>query len=178
VFPSNSLAGLLLPLRHLFEWMDTLPASIAIRESLDLYSWLLVSHVVSMSAFAGLVLMMDLRLIGIGNMRTPFSQIHRTLFPWQMGMMMCSAATGLLLVFAEPLRFYGNFLFWIKVVLMAMASLNAVAFHRGTYLAVEKWDVDPVLPFGARLAGAVGLTLWVAVVVSGRLIAYNWFYMP
>jgi len=125
---------------------------------------------ISMCAFAGLVLMMDLRLLGIGNLRTPFSQLHRTLFPWQMVFMAGSAITGLLLVFTEPLRFYSNFLFWIKVVLMAMASLNALAFHRGTHLAVEKWDVDPKLPFGAKLAGAVGLTLWVAVVVSGRLI--------
>ncbi len=168
----------MMPLRHLFEWVDTLPSSIAIRESLDLYSWLLTSHVVSMCAFAGLVLMMDLRLLGIGNMRTPFSQVHRTLFPWQMVLMTCSAVTGLLLVYAEPLRFYSNFLFWIKVVLMVMASINALAFHRGTYLAVAQWDVNPMLPFGARLAGAVGLTLWVAVVVSGRLIAYNWFTTP
>jgi hypothetical protein len=41
--------------------------------------------------FAGLVLMMDLRLLGIGNVRTPFSQVHRTLFPWQMFGITCSA---------------------------------------------------------------------------------------
>jgi hypothetical protein len=35
--------------------------------------------------------------------------------------------------------------------------------------------MDRVLPFGARLAGGIGLTLWAAVVISGRLIAYNWF---
>lgn len=158
--------------------MDALPGSIAIRESQDLYSWLLTSHVVSMCAFAGLVLMMDLRLLGIGNMRTPFSQVHRALFPWQVVFMTCSAITGLLLVYAEPLRFYSSFLFWIKVVLMVMASINALAFHRGTYLTVAKWDMDSMLPFGARLAGAVGLTLWAAVVVAGRLIAYNWFATP
>jgi cytochrome b subunit of formate dehydrogenase len=158
--------------------VDALPSSIAIRESQDLYSWLLTSHVVSMCAFAGLVLMMDLRLIGIGNMRTPFSQVHRALFPWQVVLMTCSAITGLLLVYAEPLRFYSSFLFWIKVVLMVMASINALAFHRGTYLTVAKWDMDSMLPFGARLAGAVGLTLWAAVVVAGRLIAYNWFTTP
>jgi len=158
--------------------VDALPSSIAIRESQDLYSWLLTSHVVSMCAFAGLVLMMDLRLIGIGNMRTPFSQVHRALFPWQVVFMTCSAITGLLLVYAEPLRFYSSFLFWIKVVLMVMASINALAFHRGTYLTVAKWDMDSMLPFGARLAGAVGLTLWAAVVVAGRLIAYNWFTTP
>ena len=91
--------------------MDALPGSIAIRESQDLYSWILTSHVVSMCAFAGLVLMMDLRLLGIGNMRTPFSQVDRALFPWQIVFMTGSAITGLLLVFTEPLRFYSNFLF-------------------------------------------------------------------
>jgi len=44
------------PLRTLFEWVQAFPSSIAIRESLDLYSWILVSHVVSMSTFGGLVL--------------------------------------------------------------------------------------------------------------------------
>jgi hypothetical protein len=73
------------------------------------------------------------------------------------------------------MRFFGNFLFWIKVVLMLMAGVNALAFHRTTYLTVARWDIDPVLPVGAKVAGAVGLTLWAAVVISGRLIAYNWF---
>lgn len=163
------------PLRTLFEWVQAFPTSIAIRESLDLYSWILVSHVVSMCAFGGLVLMMDLRLLGIGNMRTPFSQVYRTLLPWQMFAMACSALTGLLLVYTEPMRFYGNFLFWIKVVLMLLAGVNALAFHRTTYPMVARWDLDSVLPFGARLAGGIGLTLWAAVVISGRLIAYNWF---
>ena len=168
----------LLPLRSVFEQVDAYPSSIALRESLDLYSWILVSHVVSMTVFAGLVLMMDLRLLGIGNMRTPFSRLQRTMFPWQMAAMIGSAVTGLLLVYAEPMRFYGSFPFWIKVVLMVMASLNAVAFHYTTLLDVERWDMERVLPFGARLAGAVGLTLWASVVVSGRLIAYNWFLTP
>jgi len=164
-----------LPFRSLFERVDGLPSSVAIRESLDFYSWLLVSHVVGMTVFAGLVLMMDLRLLGIGNMRTPFSRLQRALFPWQMVAMTASAITGLLLVYAEPMRFYGSFPFWIKVVLMVMASINALAFHYTTFLTVDRWDRELVLPFGARVAGAVGLALWASVVVSGRLIAYNWF---
>jgi hypothetical protein len=28
---------------------------------------------------------------------------------------------------------------------------------------------------GARLAGALSLSLWIGVVFSGRMIAYNWF---
>jgi hypothetical protein len=31
-----------------------------------------------------------------------------------------------------------------------------------------------VLPSGARLAGALGLFLWVGVIIFGRLTPYNW----
>ena len=154
-------------------------SSIAIRESLDLYSWILTSHVVSMCAFAGLVLMMDLRLLGIGNMRTPFSQVHRALFPWQMVFMTCSAITGLLLVYTEPLRFYSNFLFWIKVVLDGRwpASMRWPFIAGPTSRSRSgTWIRCCRLAPGSRAPS--GLTLWAAVVVSGRLIAYNWFTTP
>jgi hypothetical protein len=32
-----------------------------------------------------------------------------------------------------------------------------------------------VSPRAARIAGALSLVLWIAVVISGRMIAYNWF---
>ena len=89
--------------------------------------------------------------------------------------MIFSAITGLALVYAQPMRFYVNIFFWVKMVMMALAGLNALAFHYLTYNSVSRWDRDPILPPAARLAGALGLALWVGVVVSGRLIAYNWF---
>ena len=166
---------LLMPLRSLFEWLDAFPSSIAIRESQYVYPGLLTAHVVALCWFAGLILMMDLRLLGVGNMQTPFSQLQRRLFPYQMVGMIFSAITGLALVYAQPMRFYVNIFFWVKMVMMALAGLNALAFHYLTYNSVSRWDRDPILPPAARLAGALGLALWVGVVVSGRLIAYNWF---
>jgi hypothetical protein len=166
---------LLMPLRGLFEYVDAFESSIAIRESQYLYPALLTSHVVSLMMFAGLIFMMDLRLLGVGNMQTPFSQLQRRLFPYQMVGMVFSAITGVALVYAQPMRFYLNIFFWVKMFMMAIAGLNAMAFHYLTYNSVSRWDKDPILPPAARLAGALGLALWTAVVVSGRLIAYNWF---
>ena len=162
-------------LRSLFEWVDTFPSSIALRESQFVYPYILTAHVVGMCIFAGLICMMDLRLLGVGNLRTPFSQVQRRLFPWQMAGLAVSAVTGLLLVYGQPMRFYTNFFFWIKTVMMILAGVNALAFHRTTYYSVASWDSDAAIPFGAKLAGALGLALWGGVVVSGRLIAYNWF---
>ena len=45
----------------------------------------------------------------------------------------------------------------------------------GTYRSVADWDNDVKTPFAARLSGAVSIVLWALVVMSGRLIAYNWF---
>jgi hypothetical protein len=139
------------------------------------YPATLTAHIVSMSLLVGLVLMMDLRLMGIGNKNTPLSEVQRRLFPWQMLGMAISFGTGMLLFYGQPMRFYANIFFWVKVVMMVLAGLNALVFHEITYRSVAEWDTAPVTPFGAKLAGALSVALWVCVVVAGRLIAYNWF---
>lgn len=161
-------------LRALFEWIDVLPSSIALRESTYGYAGVLTAHLVSMCLFAGLILMMDLRLVGWGNLRTPISQLQRRLFPWQMLGMGLSTITGLLLVYSQPFRYYGKVFFWAKMVLMALAGVNAVAFHLTTYRSVAAWDNARVGPLSARLAGIASLLLWVSAAVLGRLTAYNW----
>lgn len=166
---------MLMFLRSVFERMHELPSSIAIRESVNGYPALLTTHVISMCLFAGLVIMMDLRLVGIGNLRTPFSQVQKRLFPWQMFGLAVSSITGLILVYGEPMRFYGNVFFWVKTAMMALAGVNAMAFHLITYRSVAAWDSSAATPFGARLAGGLSLFLWTGVIMTGRLIAYNWF---
>jgi hypothetical protein len=162
-------------LRSLFEWVDTFPSSVAIRESFVLFPTLLTIHVVGMVLFAGLVIMMDLRMLGVGNMRTPFSVVQRRLFPWQVTGMVLSASSGLALVYGQPMRYYVNIFFWIKSAMMVVAAVNALAFHYSTYLSVAKWDSSPRMPLWARVAAVMSLVLWASVVMSGRLMAYNWF---
>jgi hypothetical protein len=169
------MAEFLSPLRGIAEWMSELPTSIAIRESQYFSPYLTVSHVVVMSIVAGLVLMMDLRLIGVANMRTPFSELQRRLFPWQMFGMALAGVTGLTLAYADPMRFYINIFFWLKMLVLLLAALNAMVFHYTTYYSVASWDTAPVTPFGAKLSGVVSVVLWSIVILSGRLIPYNWF---
>lgn len=159
--------------RNIFEWLDSLPSSIALRESLNAYPILLTSHVVSMCLFAGLIAFWDMRLVGIALKRVPVSNIPRRLFPWAIAGFLISTITGLLLFYSQPMRFYGNFYFWFKNALMFLAGVNALAFHLSTYHSVAAWEHNTVTPFGARLAGALSLALWAGVVVTGRMIAYS-----
>ena len=160
-------------LRTVFEAIASQPSSVSIRESIYGYPTLLTSHVVAMCLFAGLIAMMDLRLAGLGNLGTPCSEMQKRLFSWQMFGVVLSFSTGLLLVYGDPMRFYGNFYFWLKNILLLLAFVNMVVFHVTTYRSVDVWDRDPVPPLGARVAGLFSLALWAAIIITGRMIAYS-----
>jgi len=158
-----------------FGWLEGLAWTTALRESPFGYPLIETSHVACIVVFAGLVIMMDLRLVGLAFTHAPLAQIQRRLFPWQMATFVPSTATGILLFCVDPLRYYRNVLFLAKLVFLALAGLNALAFHLKTYRRVEGWDEDPQVTAIARLAGVASLLLWSLTIVSSRLIPNNWF---
>lgn len=160
-------------LLSLFELLEALPSSVALRESIYGYPILLTTHVVSMCLFAGLIAFWDMRLVGMTLKSVPVSAIQPNYFPWALAGFAISSISGLLLFYSSPMRFYGNFFFWAKNVLLILAGVNALVFHLTTYRSVDKWDSKSVTPFGARLAGILSLALWAGIILTGRMIAYN-----
>jgi hypothetical protein len=66
----------------------------------------------------------------------------------------------------------GNPAFRWKLLLIAVAGLNALRFHLGPFRRAADWDRGVPAPLSAKLAAAVSLGVWAAVVTAGRLIAY------
>ncbi len=159
----------------LLEWLASTSWSIQLLESL--YAWPLIesAHVLSLGLFVGTAVINDLRLLGWTMNRVPVSEVTGRLLPWTRIGFAVMVATGALLFYANPVRYYHNIFFRIKVLLLIAAGLNAFVFHRGIHRRVAEWDLDAVLPREARVAGAVSLVCWALIVVSGRMIAYNWF---
>jgi hypothetical protein len=162
-------------LLHACEWLGATGPSVMIRESAWTYPIINSAHVLGVAWFAGLVLFLDLRLIGAAMVDVPVSEVQRGLWPWTIAGFSAMVITGTLLFYSDPVRFYGNVFFWIKIALMAVAAVNAWIFHRTVFRRVADWDHDAATPFRARLAGGVSLVLWAAIIAAGRLIAYNWF---
>lgn len=157
-------------LLDLFRWMEVnLPGGPYIRESTYGFSILLTIHVVAMCIFLGLIVMMDLRLVGVANLRSRASEIQARLFPWQMVGFAIIVISGVMLVWAQPLRYYGKTFFWWKMALMALAGVNAGIIHMITHRSEAAWD-----SVAARAAGAASLVLWGGVLTFGRLVAYEW----
>src|SRR5690606_30386731 len=93
------------------EWLDGLAWTTALRESPFGYPLIETAHVACIVVFAGLVIMMDLRLVGAAFTQAPIAQIQQRLFPWQVGTFVPSVATGALLFAVDPLRYYLNVIF-------------------------------------------------------------------
>ncbi len=162
-------------LLSVLETIASTPWSIGLRESLYAWSLLESTHVLALTLFVGTAFVNDLRLIGWSLRRVPVSEVTGRLLPLTRIGFAVMALTGLLLVYADPLRYYDNVFFRLKVLLLIAAGANVFWFHRGIHRRVAEWELDPDLPRQARVAGAVSLVVWSLIVVSGRLIAYSWF---
>jgi hypothetical protein len=160
------------------QWLEKTPWSVALHESLWVYPIVESVHVLTLCLFLGTAVMLDLRLLGLIMRRVPFSEAASRLLPWTTAGFALMVVSGSMLFYAVPVRSYLNIFFRIKVVMLMLAGLNAWAFHRSVYRRVAAWDMAPVPPVGARVAGALSLLLWGGIVVAGRMIAYNWFDPP
>jgi len=158
------------------QWLQATPFSTGIRESTWWYPVIESVHVLSLCLFLGIAVFWDLRLLYWGFRRVPVSDIQSGLMSsWTVLGFILMSASGMLLFVEEPVRFYGNIFFRVKIVLLILAGLNAFIFHSNAGRRLVVWDSSPITPRGAKVAGGISLFLWALIVICGRFIAYNWF---
>jgi len=148
----------------------SLPLAQAVREHAWLYPAVETLHILGFAVLVGAVAMFDLRLLGFGR-QLPVKALARHLLPWSAGsMLLLVVPTGLLLFVADPAALLANRVFLLKLGLIALAGLNALAFHLGPYGGADAWTGRA--PARALLHALLSLGLWIAVIACGRLLAY------
>ena len=157
------------------QWVETTSASQALAGSIWTYPILESLHAVGVAVFLGLLLVWDLRLLGLLFGRVPVTEVWARLIPWIAAGAFFMMASGVALFVAKPVYSWGHVFFRIKLVALILALANAVAFHFGIERRVVDWDCVPIPPRAARVAGVCSIALWAVIVVAGRLIGYNWF---
>ena len=134
-------------------------------------------HVLSLALFIGTAAMLDLRLLGATMRDVRVSEVVERLFPWTVTGFLLMAGSGAMLFSADPVTYYGNVIFRIKMGILVLAVGNASIFHLWMYRRMAAWDQAAVPPAAAKAAGAVSLVLWAALVMAGRMVYYDqyWF---
>lgn len=157
------------------EWLENTSGSVAIHQSLWGYPVLESVHVLALSLFVGMAATLGLRLLGVTMRHTPVSDVVGQLLPWTAAGLVVMVVSGALLFYAIPVRTYQSIFFRAKVIMLILAGVNAWAFHNTVYRRIAEWDLDPVPPRRARVAGGLSLVLWASIIILGRMIAYDWF---
>jgi hypothetical protein len=148
----------------LSEWMRTSLKAVAIINAL---------HVLSIVTVFGTIFIVDLRLLGVTSVKRAFSRVHHELLPWTWGAFGVAAITGVLLFMVNAVTYHRNTAFWLKMATIVVAGLNMAVFELRTLKSVGSWDVGVKPASAARLAGALSIALWVAVIVFGRWIGFT-----
>ena len=159
---------------NFLQWLESTPFSTNLRESVYMWAFTDGVHVLGLCVFLGMLLFWELRLFNVGVRSASVSETWDRLAPMILVGFVVMTISGLLLFVSEPVRFWGNIFFRIKLVALVLAGLNALAFHYGIGRRLVNWDTRP-LPSSAHIVGVVSISLWVLIVFCGRLIAYNWF---
>ena len=119
-------------------------------------------HVAGIGLLLGAVVPMDLRLLGW--VRGPdVAATVAFLRPFAAAGLILAASCGAMLFVTQAGDYVGNGWFRLKIALLAAALLNA-ALHRRLAAAPKARQ---------RRAAAISLSLWPAVLLSGRMIGYS-----
>jgi len=155
------------------QWVDSTRLNAVLRQSNWAFPVLDVIHTLGIVLVAGTIMLVDFRLLGLALRSVPIRQIVARIVPatlWGFGLMLVS---GGLLFASEAVKMYHSPAFRIKLIMLALAGLNALIFHRTIYRDAANWDPASVAPSRARLAGMLSLIFWIAIIAAGRAIAYG-----
>jgi hypothetical protein len=141
-----------------------------IAESTVVFPLIEAVHLLGLALSVGLLLIVDLRLLGLVLPTVPAATVHHQLRRWILVGFTLTFASGALLFWAEAGQAIVNYAFIAHAIFILLGIANAAYFEVRLAPGAAEWKDR--LPAAARFAGAASLSAWLLVVVSGRLIPY------
>lgn len=144
----------------------------AFRGSAYIYPVVLSLHMVAIAFFGGMILMTDMRLLGLSMRGYKVSDlIDQLRVPKRVGFVWI-VTCGILMACAKAEEYYYNDWFRLKLALLVLVGVHALIFRSRVYNRALELDRAEHLPAGAKAAGCVSLVLWVGIACAGRGIGY------
>lgn len=158
---------------NIWESIEYSSIGVTIAESTWMFPTIESLHVIALITVLGMIAIVDLRLIGVSSRQLAVTKLTKDTLPWVWGAFALAALTGSMLFVSKASTYVANPYFLWKMALLALAGVNMMYFNLFTSRTLDHWDVDPTVPFAAKLAGALSLTFWLAVVFCGRAIGFT-----
>lgn len=150
-----------------FEWLEATPVGHALAQSIWSFAVIEALHLVALCLLGGSLLIVDLRLLGVGLGGRRIADLGADAHRWLVWATIAILVTGTLLLISEPIKLYWNQSFWVKM----WALPFAVAFTFTIRKRVVRSASGPT--WRTRLVALVSIALWLTVAGAGRWIGFS-----
>jgi hypothetical protein len=152
-----------------FEWCEQLWLGQFIVGSNWLFPVIESVHLLGLAVLGGAILVVDMRLLGLGLKNHPVAELARDSRPWLIGALVVMVATGVPLFLSEPIKCYYSQPFWNKMTALAIGLVFTFTIR------ARVTETESVRNTARRQAmvGALSLALWFTVAASGRWIGFS-----
>ncbi|MFN3721047.1 MAG: DUF6644 family protein [Rhizobium rhizophilum] len=154
------------------EWLAPLgqtSVAQALIRSPVLYIFANAGHILSLGMLIGASVILDLRLLG-AFARLPLAETGIVLSRVAAVALACAVATGGLLFSVRPVEYAGNSAFLVKILLVLLATANALAVHRSR--GWQTMTQGAAVTARLRFSALASLVLWLAALLAGRWIGF------
>jgi hypothetical protein len=128
------------------------------------YAAVNTTHVIGIALLVGAILPLDLRLLGFWR-SVALEPLARVLVPVAATGLLLAMTTGAFLFITRAPEYAAIDLFLVKLALIATGAVHALSLHLGRSLQNASRE-------RLRAAGAVSLSIWLAALICGRLLAF------
>ncbi|MDC1435754.1 hypothetical protein N8303_00660 [Gammaproteobacteria bacterium] len=147
-------------------WLEAASFSVWVRESVVGFPLTISLHALGMAFLVGVHFALDLRIIGFAP-KLPVHLIIR-FYPLMWASFIVALLSGLTLLLAYPAKGLTNYVFYLKMLLIA------AAFIVGRFLTQKVVKQELEISKNHKMLALVSIALWVSVIVAGRLLAYTY----
>jgi hypothetical protein len=159
---------------ELLESLAQSPAAIYVAENGNVFPWAETFHVMAITLVFGTILIVDLRLMGLAANSLRVSSLTKSMLPITWSAFAVAVVTGAIMFLSNPVGYYENTAFRIKVFMLLAAGMNMALFHLFTARSIAGWDEPNArLPGAARTAGILSVSTWVTIIAAGRWIGFT-----
>jgi magnesium-transporting ATPase (P-type) len=154
------------------DWLSATALSVAFQSANWFVPTVQTVHIVCIAILLTSVYVLSFRLIGVTRGVQPLAVVIAKSTPWIWTALCVLLGTGILLTITEPSRELLNWVFRVKMLMVA--ALAVILFIVQTRLrgSPEYWTQSPARRRAARAIGIAAVLIGAGIVTAGRWIAY------
>jgi uncharacterized membrane protein len=151
-----------------YTWAENSSLGQWMRSYASLFAMVEVVHIFGITLLLGTIYTLNFRLFGFALKSRSIAEVAEGLAPWTLAGYVLTFGTGIMLFSAEALKMHDNSLWSYKLFILFTALILQLTVFR-SFAKPGRAEASPI---AAKLTAILSVLLWLAVGMSGRIIAF------